>query len=67
VVVVDSGAMSPSSQSFFSESLERSAHLHELEMWRAAQTVRAHVAVQDGLASMLDCLGLSDAQPPAQG
>jgi hypothetical protein len=59
--------MTPTSQSFFSESLERTAHLHELEMWRAAQTVRAHVAANDGLASMLDCLGLSDAQQPAQG
>jgi len=56
--------MTPSSQSF-SETLQRSADQHQLQMWRAARTVRAHVAAEDGLDSMLDCLGLTDAQPPA--
>jgi hypothetical protein len=54
------------SQSFFSESLERSAHQRQVQMWQAAQTVRAHVAVEDGLASMLECLGLDEAQRPEQ-
>ena len=37
---------------------------HELERWRAAQTVRAHIAVDDGQDAMLDCLGLLDLVPP---
>lgn len=55
--------MAPSTQSSFSEVSERLAQHHELEMWRAAQTVRAHVA-PEGLAAMLDCLGLTDAARP---
>lgn len=55
--------MVPSSQSSFSESSERLAQHQELQMWRAAQTVRAHVA-PEGLAAMLDCLGLTDASRP---
>ncbi len=57
--------MTSPSQAFFSESLQRSADQHERQMWLAAQTVRAHVAAEDGLDSMLDCLGLADAQCPA--
>jgi hypothetical protein len=57
--------MTSSSQSFFSESLQRSADQHQLQMWRAAQTVRAHVAGKDELEAMLDCLGLADAERPA--
>lgn len=56
--------MTPSSQSFFSESVERAAQQQQVQMWRAAQTVRAHVAAEDGLDSMLDCLGLADAKRP---
>ena len=57
--------MTLSSQSLFSESLQRSADQQELQCWRAAQTVRAHVAAEDGLDLMLECLGLADAQRPA--
>lgn len=57
--------MTPSTQSFFSESLQRSADQHRLQMWRAAQTVRANVAANEGLESMLDCLGLADVQGPS--
>ncbi|MCA1711756.1 MAG: hypothetical protein LC789_09035 [Actinobacteria bacterium] len=56
--------MTPSTQAFFSESLQRSADQQQMQMWRAAQTVRAHIAAEDGLDSMLDCLGLVDAQRP---
>jgi hypothetical protein len=56
--------MTTPAQSLFSESLERSAQQRQLQMWQAAQTVRAHVGVNDGLASMLECLGLDDAQRP---
>lgn len=55
--------MTPSAPSFFAESLERSAHQRELQMWQAAQTVRAHVA-EDAVASMLECLGLEDVRRP---
>jgi hypothetical protein len=57
--------MTSSSQSFFSESLQRSEDHHRLQLWQAAQTVRAHVVGADELDSMLDCLGLADAQRPA--
>jgi hypothetical protein len=57
--------MTPSTQSFFSESLQRSADQHELQMWLAAQTVRAHVPADEGLDAMLECLGLADVQRPA--
>lgn len=56
--------MTPPAQSFFSESVERSAQHQQLQMWRAAQTVRAQVTVADGQVSMLDCLGLTDAKRP---
>lgn len=55
--------MTPPAQSFFGESLERSAHARQVQMWQAAQTVRAHVAA-DSVASMLECLGLDEAQKP---
>lgn len=64
-VVLDSGAVSTTAQPSFSESLERSAELHQLQMWRAARTVRTHIAAGDELDAMLDCLGLADAQRPA--
>ena len=56
--------MAPSSASFFHESLERSAQHQQLQQWRAAQTVRAHVASNDELDAMLDCLGLADVERP---
>jgi hypothetical protein len=59
--------MSPSAQSSFDASLQRMAQQREVQMWQAAQTVRAHIAAGAGLASMLDCLGLSDVQRPERG
>jgi hypothetical protein len=59
--------MTPSAQSSFDAARERVAHQHEVQRWQAAQTVRAHVAAGAGLASMLECLGLSDARRPEHG
>lgn len=58
--------MTPGPQSSFDAALERSAHHHEVQRWQAAQTVRAHLSADAGLASMLDCLGLTDARQPAR-
>lgn len=56
--------MTSSVQPSYMESLQRSEEQQQLQIWRAAQTVRAHISVQDGLEAMLDCLGLADAQRP---
>lgn len=53
-------------QSSYNASLEQSAQQLQMQMWRAAQTVRAHVPADAGLALMLDCLGLSEARRPGQ-
>jgi hypothetical protein len=53
-------------QSSFDAALARSAHSREVQLWQAAQTVRAHVPAGEGLASMLDCLGLTEARRPAE-
>jgi hypothetical protein len=59
----DIGGMAPSSLSF-SESLDRNAHQQQVQMWQAAETVRAHIPAGDDLDSMLDCLGLATAERP---
>jgi hypothetical protein len=41
------------------------AEQHEVQMWRAAQTVRSHVSVEQGQEAMLDCLGLQDVVRPS--
>ncbi|MCW2778833.1 MAG: hypothetical protein JWN17_2558 [Frankiales bacterium] len=53
-------------RSVFDESLERSARHQQVQRWQAAQTVRAHVAV-DAVDAMLECLGLEDAHRPEHG
>lgn len=63
---MNSGDMAPSTQSTFSDSLERSARLQEVQRWKAAQTVRASVGADAGLDSILECLDLTDAQCPEQ-
>ncbi len=57
--------MTPPAQSFFGEALERSAHQRQVQMWQAAQTVRAHVAAGEQRDDLLACLGLSDVVAPA--
>lgn len=44
--------------------LATAADAHRLEMWRAAETVRAQVPVDQGREAMLDCLGLADVTCP---
>ena len=55
--------MTPPSLSF-SESLDRNAQQQQVQMWKAAQTVRAHIPAGEDLDSMLDCLGLATAERP---
>ena len=38
--------------------------LQEVQRWRAAQTVRAHVGSGQGQDDVLDCLGLTDVERP---
>jgi hypothetical protein len=49
----------------YSESITAAAALHEVQMWRAAQTVRSHVSQDQGQDAMLECLGLQDVTRPA--
>lgn len=44
--------------------LATAADAHRLQMWRAAETVRAQVPVDEGREAMLDCLGLADVTRP---
>lgn len=56
--------MTHAAPSAFDLSMARAAEHHQREMWRAAQTVRAHVQPADH-EELLDCLGLSDVLRPA--
>jgi hypothetical protein len=47
------------------EQMAANAQHHELERWRAAQTVRARVSPEDGQEALLECLGLMDLVDPA--
>ncbi len=47
------------------QRLAEAADSRELEMWRAAQTVRGRVSDEGGRQELLDCLGLLDAARPA--
>jgi hypothetical protein len=47
------------------QRLADAADSRELEMWRAAQTVRGRVSEEGGRQELLDCLGLLDAARPA--
>lgn len=49
----------------FEQTLAAAADQQVLQMWRAAQTVREHVSVDDGQDAMLECLGLQDAVRPS--
>ena len=57
--------MTHAAPSPFDASMARAAEHHQIEMWRAAQTVRAHVPHPDERDDLLDCLGLSDVARPA--
>lgn len=49
--------------SAFDVSIARAAEHHQIEMWRAAQTVRSHVQ-PDEREDLLDCLGLTGVLRP---
>lgn len=50
--------------SSFDDSMARAAQHHQVQMWRAAQTVKSHVLPRDGREDLLDCLGLTDVVRP---
>jgi hypothetical protein len=56
--------MTPAAPSLFDLSMARAAEHHQIEMWRAAETVRSHVQPADR-EELLDCLGLTDVVRPA--
>jgi hypothetical protein len=61
----DSGAMTPVSHDSFVQAMAHAAEHHQIEMWRAAETVRSHVQQPEERAALLDCLGLTDLARPA--
>jgi hypothetical protein len=48
------------------QNLAAAASAEQVQMWKAAQTVRLHVSVEDGRDTLLDCLGLLDVAAPAE-
>jgi hypothetical protein len=48
----------------FSDSIALAASRERQQMWRAAQTVRAHVAAGEQRDDVLACLGLTQAESP---
>lgn len=57
--------MTNEAPSLFEDSMARATRHHELEMWRASQTVVSHVPPHEGRQELLDCLGLTDVVRPA--
>lgn len=49
----------------FEESIAAAADLQQVQQWRAAETVRAHLGQGEGREDVLDCLGLTDVERPA--
>lgn len=49
----------------FEDAMAVATRHHEVQMWRAAQTVAAHLEPHQGRQEVLDCLGLADAVRPA--
>ena len=46
------------------QNLAAAASAEQVQMWRAAQTVRLHVSAEDGRDTLLECLGLLDVTAP---
>jgi hypothetical protein len=59
--------MSPHAVPTHSDAMAATARHHELQRWRAAQTVRAHVRDDPDQGALLECLGLLDVTPPVDG
>jgi hypothetical protein len=49
------------------QRLLANAEFHELQMWRAAETVRRRTPEGADRDELLECLGLTDAQAPVSG
>lgn len=49
----------------FEDAMTVAARHREVQMWRAAQTVAAHLALHQGRQEVLDCLGLTNPVRPA--
>ncbi len=56
--------MNPTARPSFGDTLTAAADHQELQRWRAAETVRAHVRVEADQADVLACLGLSGVTRP---
>ena len=56
--------MTTTARPSFGDTLTAAADHQELQRWRAAETVRAHVRVDADQADVLACLGLSDVTRP---
>jgi len=57
---------SPATQTY-SQSFAQQGQAHDVEMWRAAETVRARVSDPEGRHELLGALGLLDVRRPGQG
>lgn len=56
--------MTHAAPSAFDLSMARAAEHHQIEMWRAAETVRSHAQAAEH-QELLECLGLTDVRRPA--
>jgi hypothetical protein len=60
----ESGGMTAPSPLSFTDALALSGRQQQLQMWRAAQTVRSHVTQPQARQDLLECLGLTDVERP---
>jgi hypothetical protein len=58
--------MTPTGSPSFSDAVVIAASRQRLQMWHAAQTVRACIAEGEQRDDVLACLGLSDVVAPGQ-
>lgn len=56
--------MTDAARPFFADSIARAQQQQQLQMWRAAETVRSHVPLHQGREDLLECLGLTDVERP---
>ena len=57
--------MTPITPTTYLQSITKAEQAHDVEMWRAAQTVRARVSDPAGRDELLGALGLLEAVRPA--
>ncbi len=56
--------MTDAARPTFSDTVARAEQMHQVELWRAAQTVRSHVSQDQGRDALLELLGLVDVPRP---